>query len=447
MDPPQPSKKSKWQYLRCTPRSTLFELNNESQRSHVLLHAVSKWAKGEAAPTNLAKGRGINVNSHFDSGNIEVVDISQAQARGVSHELNLRIHADPYCESDDVSHFMWFYFRVTGAKGEELHINITNAGEGSFPVAWPGYQTCATYDRKFWFRVPTTYDKDTGVLSWKHTPAHDAVRYAYFAPYPYEQHQTLIADCQSKPGVTLEMLGQTLDGHDLDLLRIGDADDKDKKKIWVIARQHPGESMAEWFMDGMLKRLLDHHDPVSRKLLQQAVFYVVPNMNPDGTWRGHLRTNAAGANLNREWDTPTLEHSPEVYYVRNHMDLVGCDFLADIHGDEEIEYNFLAGNEGIPAWDDRLKGLQDEFCQAFLHTSPDFQMGNGYGVDPPGQANLAICSSAVGQRYNCLAFTLEMPFKDVHYAREPVQGWSPERSVRFGAAILNAILAVVPDLR
>jgi hypothetical protein len=35
----------------------------------------------------------------------------------------------------------------------------------------------------------------------------------------------------------------------------------------------------------------------------------------------------------------------------------------------------LAGNEGIPAWDDRLKALQDEFCQAFLHTSPDFQLG------------------------------------------------------------------------
>jgi hypothetical protein len=59
------------------------------------------------------------------------------------------------------------------------------------------------------------------------------------------------------------------------------------------------------------------------------------------------------------------------------MQQVGCDFLADIHGDEEIEYNFLAGNEGIPAWDDRLKGLQDEFCQAFLHTSPDFQLGCG----------------------------------------------------------------------
>ncbi len=63
---------------------------------------------------------------------------------------------------------------------------------------------------------------------------------------------------------------------------------------------------------------------------------------------------------------------------------VGCDFLADIHGDEEIEYNFLAGNEGIPAWDDRLKGLQDEFCQAFLHTSPDFQMGYVFLPDQSG---------------------------------------------------------------
>ena len=43
------------------------------------------------------------------------------------------------------------------------------------------------------------------------------------------------------------------------------------------------------------------------------------------------------------------------------------------------------------------------------------------GNDEPGQANLAICSSAVGQRYKCLAFTLEMPFKDTDYAREPVQ--------------------------
>ena len=40
--------------------------------------------------------------------------------------------------------------------------------------------------------------------------------------------------------------------------------------MWVIARQHPGESMAEWFTEGMLHRLLDRHDPVSRKVLAQG---------------------------------------------------------------------------------------------------------------------------------------------------------------------------------
>ena len=43
-------------------------------------------------------------------------------------------------------------------------------------------------------------------------------------------------------------------------------------------------------------------------------------MNPDGSWRGHLRTNAAGANLNREWASPSAERSPEVLAVRNAMD-------------------------------------------------------------------------------------------------------------------------------
>jgi murein tripeptide amidase MpaA len=70
--------------------------------------------------------------------------------------------------------------------------------------------------------------------------------------------------------------------------------------------------MAEWAAEGLLRRLIDEHDATSRALLRQAVFYVVPNMCPDGSARGHLRTNAAGANLNREWAQPAADRSPEV---------------------------------------------------------------------------------------------------------------------------------------
>ena len=54
-------------------------------------------------------------------------------------------------------------------------------------------------------------------------------------------------------------------------------------------------------MQGFLRRLLDPDDALARSLLRAATFRLVPCMNPDGAFRGHLRTNAGGANLNREW--------------------------------------------------------------------------------------------------------------------------------------------------
>jgi len=42
-----------------------------------------------------------------------------------------------------------------------------NAGQCSFPDAWPGTTVCASFDRQEWFRcVDTTYDKATGHLDW-----------------------------------------------------------------------------------------------------------------------------------------------------------------------------------------------------------------------------------------------------------------------------------------
>ena len=58
-----------------------------------------------------------------------------------------------------------------------------------------------------------------------------------------------------------------------------------------------------------------------------------------------------GANLNREWAEPSLERSPEVYHTRAAMDASGVDFCLDVHGDEELPYNFLSGAEGIPGYE------------------------------------------------------------------------------------------------
>eukprot|EP00879_Flechtneria_rotunda_P019527 GHRR01020514.1.p1 GENE.GHRR01020514.1~~GHRR01020514.1.p1 ORF type:complete len:136 (+),score=47.50 GHRR01020514.1:1215-1622(+) len=99
-------------------------------------------------------------------------------------------------------------------------MHIINAGGSSYPTAWNGYKTAASYDKQHWFRVDTSYDSSKGVLTVQHTPQHNYVRYAYFAPYSLEQHYSLIMQMQLKHNVQLHLLGKTLDGRDLHMLQV-----------------------------------------------------------------------------------------------------------------------------------------------------------------------------------------------------------------------------------
>lgn len=204
--------------------------------------------------------------------------------------------------------------------------------------------------------------------------------------------------------------------------------------------------MAEWFVEGFLDRLLDENDGVSRFILDKAVFYVIPNMNPDGSVRGHLRTNAVGTNLNREWQTPTLENSPEVFLVRNKMLETGVDLFLDVHGDEALPFNFVSGCEGIPSYDERLNMLENKFKSILLAITPEFQDDQGYSKDKPGQANLTLASNWVGEQFKCLSYTIEMPFKDNALLPDFLRGWSGDRSDIFGRDFLTAIHHVIDDL-
>ncbi|NWO02790.1 MAG: carboxypeptidase family protein [Idiomarinaceae bacterium] len=375
----------------------------------------------------------MHITANFDSGNIQVISSDNAD--------NIRLAIKKDQQSD---FYQWFHFKLFAEAGEEHVMTIENASDSAYPDGWKEYQALASYDRETWFRVPTEYNGKE--LTIRHTPEQESVYYAYFIPYSYERHQDLVQSAQQSIDCYHELLGETIDGRELNLLVIGEPAEH-KNTIWVTARQHPGESMAEWFMEGLITRLLDDEDGVARKLLDENVFYVVPNMNPDGSVRGHLRTNAVGTNLNREWAEPSLEKSPEVFYVLKRMQETGVDMFLDVHGDEALPYNFVAGCEGIPSYDERHKDLEDTFKSAFLAATPEFQTKYGYELDEPGKANMTVANSAVGERFKCLSYTLEMPFKDNADLPDEDFGWSVARCQRLGEDVLTAILAVSPKLR
>lgn len=374
----------------------------------------------------------MKITSNFDSGNIEVVSAEQID------DIQLKIRKDNRSEF-----YQWFHFRLQCDSFEPHTLKITNVNTSAYPGGWADYKAVASYDRETWFRVDTEYNGSELVI--KHYPEAASCYFAYFAPYSYERHQDLLSQAQNSGWTQLVDLGETLDGRDMSMLIVGEPEEG-KKKIWVTARQHPGESMAEWFVEGLLDRLLDEDDGVARELLAKSVFYIVPNMNPDGSVRGHLRTNAAGVNLNREWATPTMEKSPEVYLVRQKMLEIGVDMFLDIHGDENLPYNFVAGAEGVPSYNAKMAALEKSFKQTLLAVTPEFQTQYGYELDAPGQANLTIGSTWVAEQFKCLAYTVEMPFKDNANLPDVEFGWSDVRSMKFGADMLIAVRAVVDSL-
>ncbi|HVI06167.1 MAG TPA: M14-type cytosolic carboxypeptidase [Sphingomicrobium sp.] len=370
------------------------------------------------------------ISSSFDAGNIRVI---REDETSVELEI-LKDHMSDF--------YQWFYFRVSGAAGRPITLRITNCAGSAYPHGWPDYKAVMSLDREQWVRITDT-NYAGGVLTMKLTPPQDPVWIAYFAPYSMERHHDLVTQTAALSGVGYRSLGKSLDGQDVDCLTIGEG----SLNVWLYARQHPGETMAEWWMEGALEKLTDEDDPVARVLRQECTFRIVPNMNPDGSRRGHLRTNAAGVNLNREWHSPSAEKGPEVLSVRNAMDEAAPDFAMDVHGDEAIPANFLAGFEGIPSITDRQLNLFNLFAETLECLSPDFQRSKGYETPAPGEANMSMSTTQLAERYGCVSMTLEMPFKDNFDLPDEVYGWSPQRSRFLAYACLDALHAVLPELK
>jgi murein tripeptide amidase MpaA len=370
------------------------------------------------------------INSSFDGGNIEVI------AADDPGDVRLAIRPDGAADF-----LQWFYFRICGVRGQALTMSITNASGASYPKGWEDYRAVASYDRQDWFRIATRYDGTNLII--EHRPQGDVMDVAYFAPYGLERQSDFLARLQGRDGVRLDALGETCDGRTLDIVTTGAG----PLACWFLGRQHPGETQASWWMEGFLDRLTDPDDALARRLKTKATFHVVPNMNPDGSYRGYLRTNARGANLNREWQAPSMETSPEVFLARQRMGETGVDFMLDVHGDEALPYNFIAGPHGVPDLPDHVLVLHDRFCEALMAANPDFQTDHGYPRSAPGKATLTMASKHVAQAFGCLAMTLEQPFKDSAITPDPRNGWSPARSAGLGRSCLDALATIIDELR
>jgi murein tripeptide amidase MpaA len=127
------------------------------------------------------------------------------------------------------------------------------------------------------------------------------------------------------------------------------------------------------------------------------------------------------------------------------MHETGIDMFFDIHGDEALPYNFVAGNEMLENFSDERRVKQQAFIDRYKNATPDFQDKVGYAASKYKEDMLTLASKYVGHHFGCLALTLEMPFKDNADLPDPHVGWNGARSAALGASILQPILLSLDD--
>lgn len=368
----------------------------------------------------------IRVSTGFDSGRVEVAHVG-------AHGATLRVPHDVAAPRFR----QWFAFDVEREGGGELEINLENAGECTWADAMGGDYRVYFSEGEAWHRAASSLVGGRLVLRQQLT--NDRARFAYYPPYPARR----LADVRRwlrKAGGEREELAKSSRGHVLERFSVGAPG---RKNVWVIAQQHPGEQMAGWFVEGLMEALTDGTRP-GRRLLEVARVHVIPRMNLDGAALGNHRTDAAGVDQNRAWDsaTPPIE----VAAARAAMKAFGGDLFVDVHGEERLPWVFAQAADHYAGRPAEVDEALRRFEEAMKSATPDFQTTHKYPYDASGKPSLAFGSNWAQAELGCPALTLEMPFSD-HRDRPNPRGFFPGRARKLGRRAVLGMLAALGETR
>ena len=270
----------------------------------------------------LFKGKS-TISTNFESGNINHIKNVQRKKDVL---VVLEIENEPYPKNTKRKYQNWFYFKSNDVQRKSMTYTIQNINV--FGNDWKGFNVCYSYDNKNWKRIKTSFLKKNKTLTWKHRSTKKNVYFAYYPPYTTVMKQKMMMKYKNKKGAKAKTLGKSK----VDALILGNG----PLKIFIVARQHPGESIGSWMIEGFLK---EYFSDVQRKVVQDVfTFYIIPMANPDGVKLGHWYTNKKGQNLNRSW---RHNKTSETNAIKKLMTEKKALLYLDLHGDEGASKHFI----------------------------------------------------------------------------------------------------------
>ena len=347
----------------------------------------------------------------------------------------------------------WYYFRVDGAQGKPLTIDLIDLpGEYNYRPnrgavtgdTLPWYSE----DNRRWKQIETAeYQADTPLLRLRLTPRTNQLWIAHVPPYTNQNLQRLLREFKTHPNLQPQAIGKTVQGRELLLLTITDerVPQAEKKVIWLMFRQHSWEAGSSWAGEGAVRFLLSSA-PTAVIMRQTVIFKIFPLCDPDGVARGGVRFNKHGFDLNRNWDVIDAAKMPEIAAQRTAiLDWVDSgqrvDLFLSLHNTETSEY--LEGPPDHATKEKDYRALTQRFfkllsaSQTFAPTRPP-QFAEASTT--PGKSGRMNVIQGLSHDRQLPAFLIELMI-----TKHPKLGHQPTPADRqqFGADLVQAMWQAV----
>lgn len=267
---------------------------------------------------------------------------------------------------------LWFDFRLYGLTGERVRLRLCNAGQCLGDAdGWtrnrPVYRTAEDGP---WLRAASCENR-MGPRDIRSTvfevPLHgaDFLEFAFCYPYTRDTLEQTLRDCGGT--FAADVIGYSAQGRPL--LRLSDTGvppERERRCIFVIARQHAGETTGSWMADGMLRYLASEEGTALRRRID---WRFVPIVDTDGTEQGFYGKDQFYGDLNRAW-APWFAKRTELTALQ--PDILRCIrerkmlLLLDLHapGHDERDTYFVIPGDVEPGFRGSLRRLwQADVCE------------------------------------------------------------------------------------
>jgi len=348
----------------------------------------------------------LKVTDRIPYGNAQAVEIIE---KGESPEIRFAAgsHGGPEA--------LWFCFNVTETDStvsrQKLTLTLKYARTllcGKPVGLKPVYQP----DGKQWFRmksgIPTTHDDGQVSVSWSIPYPAPTTEIAFCYPYGPPELRTLVQ--KSKGTWRSDTIGLSQGGRSIK--RLSNTYGKEgghQPGLYLIARQHSGETPGSWVLDGLLEQF-------SRTKKNPYMIWSVPLANIDGVISGDYGKDNYPYDLNRAWGHPPMRHETLViaqdmaeWKRRCNPELV-IDFHAPSGSEDGGIYAYLPDPERFADARRAAESWANVIGEALGkdYASDDFKRVIAY----PSRWETPNCSAFASQDLKVCSLAIETPYSN-----------------------------------